>query len=84
MNNIIICGTCKGEGKNKHWEEGHNPDFYFEPCPTCNGTGRLMTDTIIITVPFGTDPNETEYYDVNSKIFKLAREYENKVYEKNK
>ena len=79
MEEIIICGTCKGTGKVEHWESGHNPDKIIETCDTCKGTGRLIAHEYRITVPFGTDPRETGFYEVDREIHQIIREYENKV-----
>ena len=76
---VIICGICKGTGKTEHWELGHNPDKITEGCSICKGTGRLMIDTYRVQVPFGTDMMESGYYEVNSAIYKLIRDYEKKV-----
>jgi len=72
---IIICGVCEGEGKTKHWESGHNPDCYFETCSNCKGTGRQLTRTYIVTIPFGTDLHKG-YYETDTKICELIRNIE--------
>jgi hypothetical protein len=80
MDNIIICFSCKGTGKTEHWESGHNPDKIIETCGTCRGTGRLITHDYHITVPFGTDEKKCGFYEVDSKINQLRRDYEERCY----
>lgn len=49
---IILCDTCKGEGR-VFWEHIHCDELSrYEVCHTCNGSGRLIQTITHITEPF--------------------------------
>lgn len=72
---IIICTNCKGKGEVTVEEVfGHCSDSYKEECSECKGTGRIITMTFKLTVPFGHP--DSDLSKIETKIIRLIREFE--------
>jgi len=72
--NIEICHTCKGEGEIRTDVVYHNSEYVWNKCTTCNGTGRVLTRSYKLIIPFGAD--KTEYYKADSSIIQIIRNIE--------
>jgi len=69
--NTIICKSCDGEGRIKETEYR---DWKYVQCSRCKGTGRLLSRTYTIEVPFTLEPKELSVlYKIDSKIIEIIR-----------
>lgn len=76
---VKICDRCEGRGSfltSETSRDGHREI----PCKKCNSTGRLLTKTYKIEVPFGGKP--THYRNVDEQIIKMIQNLRTTEYEK--
>ena len=72
---IIICTHCKGKGEvTVEKGNGYHWDYCKEECSECKGTGRIITMTFKLTVPFGHP--DSDLSKIETKIIRLIREFE--------
>lgn len=67
----ILCDRCDGAALVEFWEGGHHSDKIIEDCPKCNGTGRLLSRSYNITLPFGSDL--IEYFKADKEICEIIQ-----------
>lgn len=76
--NIILCNTCKGVGTIDRYTDDYHDSFKVPVhCDSCNGTGKQLTRSYTITVPFGT--NEIFVNNINTKMFQLVQEINKEI-----
>ena len=73
---IEICGICKGTGYTIEDVGTHQSEYVSPSCHNCKGTGRVLTRSYNLCVPYTTDTDEI--YDTDSKILNLIRELKKK------
>jgi excinuclease UvrABC ATPase subunit len=65
--NIVICNTCKGDGKIDI--ETYFQQSELKACPSCKGTGRRIQKQYTLTIPYTEE--QSEFRKTDEEIFKL-------------
>jgi len=79
---IILCPTCNGTGETFEDIGTHVSEIVQHDCKTCEGSGRLYTETYQYNIPYkGNDVNSYKLYRIDAEIHELLRELRNNPYD---
>ncbi len=68
---IVSCNICKGEGT--RWIVPLVGEGYRKYCTACNATGKVMTKSYTLSMPFTPESKRSKFYSLDEEILRLVR-----------